>query len=254
MSFFNFFKKAVVLHCYTDKPDVYNFSAIKESKNFIPDWWKKTPKGYTPNSESFAPKKANTIKGCDGFIDLYRQGAMLPMWSDCEVTVGEIGSGEFRYQYSNGYSVARSHPEQQRGMQYPERDYLHLKFEPEWCLVCEEDINFLVTAPVWNHDSPESLIVFPGVLNFKYQTAININVLFKRENSITKYLVPFGLPIAHLIPLTERKLVVKTYLVSSDTLKRIHSITAHTTFAGKYRNNKKIMQKNKCPFSTKVES
>jgi len=254
MSFFNFFKKAVVLHCYTDKPDVYNFAEIKEAKNFIPSWWKATPKNYVRPLSNLVDMKANTIKNCTGFTDLYRQGVMLPMWCDCEVIVGETGSGAFHYQYSNGYSVARTHPEEQRGMQYPEQNYLHLKFEPEWALVCDEEINFLVTSPVWNQDAPESLIVLPGVLNFKYQSAVNINVLFKRETTTAQYLIPFGLPIAHLVPLTERRIVVKTHLVSSDALKRIRSISAHTTFTGKYRNNKKILQEKKCPFNTKIES
>jgi len=253
MNFFNLFKKDVVLHCYTDKPDVYNFSSVKEAKNFIPEWWKRIPKHYRLPTMGLAGPDLNTMKSCSGFTDLYRQGFMLPMWSDCEVVVGETGSDAFRYEYSNGYSIAQSHPETQRGTQYPTRDYLHLKFESEWRLMCEEDVDFLLTAPVWNYDAPESLIVLPGVLNFKYQSSLNINVLFKRKATAEKYLVPFGMPIAHLVPLTERKLVIKTHLVSSETLKRINSITTYTTFAGKHSNNKRILKASGCPFHFKAE-
>ena len=253
MSFFNFSKKDVVLHCYTDRPDVYNFSAIKEAKHFIPDWWKEIPKSYRLPSMGLAGPDLNTMKSCSGFTDLYRQGAMMPMWSDCEVVVGEAGSGEFRYQYSNGYSVAQSHAENQRGTQYPNCDYLHLKFESEWRLRCEEDIDFLVTAPVWNHNTPENFTILPGSLNFKYQPFLNINVLFRRKPTTEKYLIQFGLPIAHLVPLTERKVVIKTHLVSSDEIKRMSAVGAYTTFAGKYQNNKRLLKASGCPFHFKAE-
>lgn len=253
MKLFNFFKKPVVLHCYTDKPDVYNFSAIKEAKHFIPEWWKRAPKSYKESDNIFNSRDFPTIKGCSGFTDLYRQGVMLPMWSDCSVIVGEVGSNAFKYEYSNGYSHAQAHPESQRGGHYPDKNYLHLKFESEWALVCEEDVNFLLTAPIWNSDTPENLTVFPGILNIKYEPHVNINVLFKRENTAVKYFIPFGLPMVHLIPLTERKLVVKTHLISSVELNRIRAVSAKTKFLGMYRNNKKILQASKCPFKHKVE-
>jgi len=254
MNFFNFFKKSVVLHCYTDKPDVYNFAAIKESKNFIPDWWKKTPKIYQEYVGRFLNTDAATIKSCTGFIELYRQGVMMPMWSDCFVMVGEIGSNTFQYEFSNKYSSVDIHTQNQRGGQYPEEQYLHVKFVSEWTLTCEEDVNFLFTAPIWNHDAPENLTILPGVLNFKYQHSSNINVLFKREKTSIKYLIPFGVPMVHLIPLTERKLIVKTHLVSTEELKRIQSISVNNKFTGYYKNNKDILKAKKCPFSHKIES
>jgi len=250
MNLFSFFKKPVVLHCYTDKPDVYNFAPIKEAKHFIPEWWKKTPKSF---KDGFANRDAPTIKNCSGFVDLYRKGVMLPMWSDCSISVGEIGSNAFRYEYSNGYSSAHEHPEAQRGVQYPQEQYLHLKFLAEWALTCEEDLDFLFTAPTWNNDTPENLTIFPGVLNFKYQSSVNINVLFKRESNPVNYLIPFGLPMVHLIPLTERKLIVKTHLISTAELKRIQSLTIQTTFLNSYRNHKKSIQASKCPFKHKIE-
>jgi hypothetical protein len=54
-------------------------SPIKPASEFVPNWWKKLGKTYTPNPES---DPSPTAKSCPGIFDFSRAGYILPMWAD----------------------------------------------------------------------------------------------------------------------------------------------------------------------------
>ena len=52
----------------------------KLSKNYIPDWWKKTP--LVSFNHSFQKESLGNIKNCPSFPDFFSQGFTIPMWAD----------------------------------------------------------------------------------------------------------------------------------------------------------------------------
>lgn len=247
---FKFLKKPIVLHCYTDRAEVFNYAKISKSSEFIPDWWKGLPKNVNANDDLI---NLPTLKSCPGFIDLYRSGFIVPMWADLAVEIGEIGSPSYRYQYADARSEAMHHPTYQRGSAFPEEKYQHLKFSVPWYLQCKEDINFLFSAPTWNMESPEKFTVLPGVLNFKYQGAVNINTLWVREIALRRQLLPFGSPLAQLIPVTEQKIVLEHHLLDTSEFENMRCMGRRVSFTSNYRKLKQVMEVGGCPFHHKVE-
>ena len=250
MTWFNFLQRPVVLHCYTNRAEVFNFAPIKKSNEFIPDWWKAVPK-TTNNPNSLFP--GGTIKTCGGFIGLYNTGFMIPAWSNFSIKLGPINDPFYFWQYADGCSHAEEHPAIQRGDVYPPSHYQHLKIITPWVFRCEEDVNFLLTGPTWNIENPEKMHVLTGIANFKYVAQANVNTLFIKQDVPFQYDLEVGDPVLHMIPLTERKVIIKNHLVDDATYKNIDAIGVNTHGINRYKFVKKTIEKNGCPFHFKTE-
>ena len=250
MTWFNFLKRPVVLHCYTNRAEVFNYASVKKSSEFIPSWWKVVPK-TVPDPKSLFP--GGTIKTCVGFTDLYSAGFMVPMWSDFAIKVGPIGDPFYFWQYVDGCSEAEEHNQTQRGGAYPTTHYQHLKLITPWLLRCDEDIKFLLTGPTWNITNPEKMHVLTGIVNFKYVAQANVNTLFIKQEAPFQYNLNVGDPLLHIIPLTERKVIIKNHLVDDATFKNIDAVGVNVRNTNKYKFVKKAIETNGCPFHFQPE-
>jgi len=253
MTWFNLFNKPITLHCYTSRADVYNFSPIQKASKFIPDWWKNTPKTTIDTDRLFSTP---TIKTCAGFTGLYKKGFIIPMWSELALEMGKVNSNYYKYQYSDNISNIDQHDPQQRGPAYPPEKYQHLKIISPWQFVCNEDIDFSLTEPTWNIDTPEIVKILPGVVNYKYQSATNINTIWTRQDENVVYTIDHNQPLAHIIPLTEKQVNLKLHLISPADFANLSDIGRPLNFLNNYFKNKKILkavEANGCPFHFKAE-
>lgn len=250
MTRFNFFNKPVILHCYTSRADVFNYSPIAKALKFIPDWWKNIPKSYYLEG-SLSPSP--TMKHCVGFTDLYKKGFVIPMWSELVVEIGETNSEAYRYQYADETSTAVSHNARQRGTVYSSDNYQHLKLDSPWIFSCDEDIDFLFTEPTWNVDNPEIVKILPGVFNYKHQSSTNVNTIWHRKDKPVIYTIDHNQPIAHVIPLTQKKVELNLHLVSDAEYINLSTKNKLGVFVGKYAAIKKAVKERGCPFHFKAE-
>ena len=256
MSFLNFLNRPVVLHCYTDRADIFNYAPIGRASKFIPDWWKALPKSVgfnTASKEPFDNSIENTMKGCVGFTNLYKTGFIIPMWCDFALEIGKINSGQYKYRFSDNTSVASMHPQDQRGAIYPEENYQHIKIHSPWKFVCEEEIDFLTVEPTWSISTPDSIKILPGVINFKYQYGTNINTIWTRRDEDIRYVLEYNQPLVHVIPLTDKKVVLKLHLLNTEDFANMCSSARPIKFANKFRTVKKTMDAKGCPFHYKTE-
>lgn len=250
MNISNWFKKDVVLHCYTDRAHVFNYCPITQGKNFLPDWWKKVPKQLIEGDNIYPYP---TMKSCVGFIDFFKNSFAMPLWSEVAIQIGQVGTTDYKYQFSDMSSSIKHHNPAQRGLAYPEHEFQHLKFEAPWRFSCDEDIKFMQVGPFWNNNDPMEMAIAPGVLDFKYQKGANVNVLFKRDFETKTYTFEAGAPLVYFFPLTERNVKLKVHLLSSEEYKKLTSSDISLSFVGKYRTNQRFLKKRGCPFHFKVE-
>jgi hypothetical protein len=255
---FNFFKKDLVLHCYTADASVYNYAPIQKAANFLPEWWRKLPK-LVPDTGKKRVVPISTMKHCAGFTGIYSKGFILPLWCDLNLIIGGLqdpdipGQDEYYYQFSDLRSEIMTHLEEQHVGVYPTNAYQHLKIMSPWVIRCEEDIDFAVIQPTWNFNTPEYMFIPPGTLNFKHQTNTHINFFWKRDKEQKLHNLTFGQPLMHFIPLTERKIQLQHHLVSVEELNRVISINTATSFTNKYKRNINRLKKNNCPYKIDVE-
>lgn len=247
MSLLFFIKPSTVnLDCFTSNIAVYEMAKIEPAIKFTPNWWRSLPNSYPSVWGEHPYFRDGTLKKCSGFLDLYKSGFILPMWCDLAIDVGPIGTDEFRYQYSNFESSAAVHPSGQRGAFCNEQNYQHLKLTSPWHLVCKNNINWIFMDVVWNDINLSPYRVLTGVVNYKFIDGTHINIILKREEKTKHVFIPYKTPLVHLIPMTEKKVKIKTHLVDSYELekKKTKSKILNVRFENKLHELKKQMQ---CP-------
>lgn len=242
---FNFLKKDVVVNCYTWDSSVYNYAPIKPAISFIPTWWKELPKSFASENNLF---EQPTMKGCTGFTNLYKQGFIMPMWSDLAIRIGHEGSTAYAYKFSCERGEISVHPVPQRGLVYPETKYQHLKIATPWIFTCNEEVQFLQTGVPWDDNCLTDATILPGIVDYKYQIGTHINTIWKRAVEDKKYIIAHQTPLCHFIPLTERKVKIKQHLVTKEKFAALLQISTRTTFLGKYKTNKRLLKERGCPF------
>jgi len=238
-----FFKhKPIHLDCFTASANAYEFSPIEPANKFIPDWWKAIPKTHTP----LAGVEMGTMKSCAGFIDLYRKGVMLPIWSDLVVRIQEDGS--YQYNFADLLSSAEHHSSAQVGTLLEDFSAIHLKIHSPWLFECKEGISWHFSQPVWNQTAAKDYCVLTGILDYRYSTSTNINILFKRANNIVTF--SHGDPLVHIIPLSERPLHIKNHLISQEEYNKKYTLNKPISYRGGYFKKKKLIEakESKCPF------
>lgn len=239
-------KKDIVLNLYTCAPSVFNYSPIVEAKKEIPSWFKKLPMPYF---NSPADHDLN-MKVCTGVVDYYTNGFFLNLWSDLYLNIGRVGTTFYEWQYSDRESNLNTHRVDQWGHVLPETEYQHLKLQTPWIATCDTDIDFLVTQPDWRFDIDDKIHISSGILNFKYQCAMNVNLFIKRQKEDLEINLRYGTPLLHITPLTERKVILKTHLVDHPKFMAIGAKNRPISFFRHYDLKKKIMRTSGCPYQT----
>jgi hypothetical protein len=244
--------KKIVLHCYTARSDVYNYFPITDASKTVPKWFKKLPRPYFNSTDDFV----QNLKQCSAFLNYFSTGFTMPLWSDLSLVVGEEGTVDYKWQYSDHKSNLNIHFSDEWGNALASSEYQHFKLESPWLFSCEENISFLAVKPDWQLDKfkgLDSVHVLSGILEFKSQTSTNINMFVKRmENKENALLIDCGTPIYRFIPLTEREVVIKTHLVSLEHFEKIKSKSTTISFFNSYAKKKKLVAEKKCPFRHEI--
>jgi len=242
--------KKIILNCYTSEQYVYDLFKIDRASNFIPDWWKQLEKGYIHNNNI---GQTATMKSCIGFTKHFKNGFIMPLWTDLALKLGNIEQGNYGWEFADMKTEMGSHPTAQRGNYLNEREYLHMKIVSPWILDCNEDIDWLFIKPDWNFNNPDEIIIPPATLDFKYQHTSHINFFLKFGTEPKEIMLESGSPIIHLIPITDKKVELNVEKISKEEMENYRSKNTKVSFLNKYNKVKRILksQESKCPFGFK---
>jgi hypothetical protein len=247
---FFFKKKVITVDCFTDSTSLLKFAPIEHTHKFIPDWWKSFPPEYTTMHRDI-PIPTGTIKRCSGFIELFRQGFVVPMWSDCLIKT--FKTGEFSAKYSDELTVSSiaSHDKRTFGPTFD--NYTHMKFVNPWVFKEKTGVNFMFSSVPWyNPELLSKFHIMPGVLNFKTQIQNNVNAFVNKADDVIK--LDFRQPLIQLTPLSEHNIKIKCHEVSKEEkLKLVSHYNMTLSFVQGYKKIKNIEEdnKSKCPFKFK---
>ena len=238
---FQFSRKKIVLDCFTESIDAAKYAPVDLATKYIPEWWKKLPK---ENNENFFPTP--TMKTCAGFIDYYRNSVVIPLWSELHILINSDKT--YKWQFSDGKSIAVAHPTQQMDGMLNSSKLAHLKLISPWLFKTKQDIGWVWSYPSYSYDKPEQIIVMSGIVNYTKQQGTDINILINTNENIIK--LPFGQPLVHITPLTEHRIIVRRHVVDEKEYKKLDS-KYQPTFINKYKNTLHAKTKfNKCPYKT----
>lgn len=249
-----FFKpKKIVVDSFTFDPNTYDLFSIKPAIYSIPEWWKQLPNSIDLQVSERLNIKSGTMKGCDGFKSLYRSGFMLPIWSDLVINIQDNASDiafANRLLSNVGGSDIVTHDAKQYGDNFS--GMFHAKIMSPWLMKQSNDLKWALIEPTWSllEHNPEVKIL-PGVIEFKYQHQLNINLFLKKSGTLFEILA--GEPLAQLVPLTDKRVEVKNHLITQNEWADMTNLSSPKfKFFNGYKTNKLMrtsaQKEKKCPF------
>ena len=237
----NFFlsQKPVVLDIYVVDSNLATHTPIQRASKFFPDWWK----NIDSNAES------PTMRHCAGFVDLFKSSFVVPMWADAELTVEQEGTDGIGWQFYDFSTDIKVHPNEQRGSYLDNEKWQHAKITNPIFIHCTEEINFLFHDACWNRENFDDYIIPSGILEFKYNHSLNINMMLKRKEDKYTLFLNHKQPLVYLTPITDRKVKINYHIVTPEEFVTKKPKLAHTK-TKKMQTAKELAKqsKSKCPF------
>jgi len=237
------FNKPITVDFFTTDQLVHDQYSV-ESKGTFPQWFRALPTYNSSNMDtSECPHMKHNYtnaRNCLGIQKLYKNAITIPLFTDIEFYVKDERM-DWTYAYSpemNGGDVVRSHPHDQSNNFFSER-FHHAKIVMPWLARETKGIDFYINMWDWNTNI-HSIKNIGGVVDFKYQHTTNLN-FFVTKVFDHSFFLEAGMPLVQIIPLTERKVKVKTHLVDKKELDRLFPM--QTTFQRKYAKQKKWYNK-----------
>lgn len=228
----------IILNTYIKKINsgIYNKYPVLDIKQASPEWFKKIPQKINVNKSTFNDKTISvdisTLRSCPGFINLYKNGFAIQMWSDIVIEYDKTND-YWHYIYSDGYCPSPTrHDVSLYGGGF--KEYWHIKLDSPWLIQSKENINFVLLEPSWSLlDENKNIRVMPGIINFSKTNQININLLI--DKNCNKIFIKAGTILALLIPKNNKKIKIKNNLVSEEDFFSIrHSTSPYGTFKSRF--------------------
>lgn len=239
-------KRKIVLDLFTCRQMIYDAAKPKPAAQFYPDWWKAL-KAEMPMGKELFPTA--TMRRCMGFVDHYKHGFILPLWSDFRIRMGAIGDPFFEAAFSDSTTHVSSHPAALRGSYLPEDRYTHIKMSAPWAARCSEDVYWKWEQPTYGFKHPNRAIILPGTIEYKYQYSMNTNVMFARQDKASELQLDFQQPLVHITPLSERPFELRYHMVDNHEYDRFMQGEKLSNI-NRYRAYRRVREdeESKCPF------
>jgi len=244
---FSIFKKRkkITVDCFTYHTAIEKEFTISKAVNFYPEWFKKLKTTYMEpaNEKNKVEYLRSTMKMCEGFRDYYSQGFIIPLWSDLIINVKKNIGYDFLFSAQNDVLChIEHHNHNEYGNMF--NKYIHGKIITPWLIKEKSGVKFLWTEPKWNMIKYwNNINIVPGVCSYNLQSTAHINMFFTNETKRIE--LSAGQPMAHIVPISENEIELKTHLLEKKDYDKIQDLSSYTSkFVGKYKYRQKMNRKN----------
>ena len=234
--------------CFTFNETAYNNFSPDIASKFYPKEFKKLDNNIrlknNPNINSKLMSSMATIRLCNGVTDLYSNGFILPSWQDIILESTIDGNIHLDDRTSHMYNkpAIQIHERWQFGNELY-AGFNQVKLLSHWFFKEKTGVQFTWNMCDWERsDIADKVRILSAVLDFKHQTATNVNMFIKKD-SIISYNA--GDPLVHLIPISEKRVKVHKHLLSLEEYDRATSMQGAKM---SYNNHRKLTPEAKCPF------
>jgi len=209
-------KTKIVVDCFTYVDVAYEFFKIRKAIRYYPEIIKKmdpwvtkdVPRDPKTNIEINTP----TIKQCTGINELYKHGAIIPMWTDIKFSPKTHLEGKSALAMTEPWYADKLHEHPRQQFVGILNDYTHIKFIGIWNLQEKRGVKFLWNSAFWNlNNLNRDIIIPPGVSFYDWQCQTNVNAMVR--NDADPFTLSAGTPLIHITPLTENEVEYKCHLV-----------------------------------------
>lgn len=251
-----FKQSKITVDCFTHDRGAFEAYKIRKSIYYYPEAIKNMESSFEGVDRPTNIKiNISTIKKCMGLNNLYKHGAIIPLWADLTAQPVDFIHGNAAIGLMSNDTMVEGHqPAQYAGLM---SEYINIKMRGVWHLVEPSGINFVWQAATWNLDNQnKDFIVPPAVIDYKWNSATNVNLFVRKDLSSFKLLA--GTPIVQIIPLTEKQVEYQCHLVSAEEYwnkppqpRNFNSLLRWKKEKEKAAKLEAAEKKGKCPFGFK---
>jgi hypothetical protein len=219
IAMFFFKNKKIIVDCFTQFETVFNFYKIDSASRFFPKEIANIDREVEIiDRKTNIPHKISTLKNCDALKSLFRNGVIIPFWTDLICKPESFLKKETNLCLMGSPFVAEPHPK----IQFPGvfESSIHLKLISPWKIREKTGAQFLFSSATWNlHKFVDKFVVLPGVVSYNYMTGTNINIFINKNSA--DFTIEAGQPLVHIYPLTESKIEYKMHLIDGREYEKI---------------------------------
>lgn len=236
---FLFKKKYIYVDCFTNSPNIAELYTIKKSFNYVPDWWRNLGSSYFQIHEiSKMPFERATMKSCVGFLELYKSGFIIPLWTDIDIFCTQ---DLYRWHSKDTTLLISNHDSREHNNTF--ESYHHMKLQTPWMVRETTGIKFLWTPCTWSQlEDAADVKILPAALDFKYQHTTNIQCFVPKSDRTIR--LSAGMPLVQVIPMSEKPLKITTHVLDSVEFEKLSKRSRPHKFVGGYLYKKRRMKEN----------
>ena len=201
-------------------------SVISPAKNFIPDWYKKSPQKIKGFEQSllvpYSPKSTtSTYKKCSPFLDSITNGYIFSLSQDIEVTIKEDGSPYILWRNNTLNPITWHDRDQWEGLEYPENCHEFIyKWENYFVIKTPKGYSTLFTHPHNRFDLP--FYTISGVVDTdKFNLPVHFPFFIKKDFS---GIIKAGTPLAQITFLKRESWIKKTIKYNKEYIQKARFI------------------------------
>lgn len=194
---------------FTSAPGLSDIFPIIPAGQYRANWMNIAKEDWIQNKSKFVNNRQTHIFQCPGIFDLFNYGYIVPLWHDLLIKTDGANRG---YQWSipsgalnayRGKEVVGTH---KAGIDkyIPKRPWSmeqFIKLDTPWNIIAPKGVKFLMLPVAYPDEFTFDSAI--GILDPEISTEINVQLYWNNLKGDT--LIRAGTPIAHLIPLTEKK-------------------------------------------------
>ena len=237
---FNFKNPTIHLDCFTYLPQVSELFPVANSQKVLPAWFRSLAPHVNVGNPKFPSLSMNTMKGCAGINDYFKNSVTLTNWVEHRFSVQADGSIHFMGLRDD--MEYDSHPKHiQMGTGMP--DYTHIKIPSPWQFVEKKGVKWVWLQAAWHMDDPCEYSIPPGIVDYQEQHTTNVNMLISAKNAPREIVIPSGQPLVQIVPMSESNVKIHMHQVSFEEWVKYKTFT-HSSIHNflktrKIRKNKK---------------
>ncbi len=234
-------KKEVNLTAYTFGESYVNTCPPVYKSNQKPDWLQKLKTFYASwDQQSHMAIKNATAAVCPAIKYFLSDPITLCMWADLDIKIFPDGRWTHYSRPEWNINLAE-HGKEQFGEAYNGR--VAIKLVSPWYFKADDSAKFMFMESHYSTSffRDQNIIIPPGIIEYKYQHATNVHMLFPIKDEEYVVRIKHGTPLVSMFPMFERKLNFDVKLISYNEFANMNT-SMPQMFIGRYFKHQRLDQ------------
>lgn len=140
------------------------------------------------------------------FSSLHENSFVAPLWNDLEINLQGDEAKSFSYRFDN-YDLIDFHEYSLEG--FFREDFVYFRFPSAWQIVTSEPVEWLMFSALGGSNVSSQVFIPPMTRNFIFNHNTDWEFMLENKQQVVNFQA--NTPLVHLVPLTDKKVVLRSH-------------------------------------------